>query len=1793
MRIHVCISNIQTMTNINILVLLSLAAIQVCSGLLTRLVPGPNAGRLEVYYGGSWGTVCDDGFGQPDAEVACRGLGLELKHVYAMGSAYFGQGSGNIVMDNVGCSGTETSIDLCLHNGWNSHNCGHSEDVGVACFADSSGIQKHTTVSLDLSTVRVFSGSTVAIMCSVRSAVGGPYSLTWSTNGSSFGTSSTFNGRLVNVDNNQTLTCLVDKDGQRIGNASVFLSVLYPPVVSCQREYDVPYDTSVTISCSVDASPHHDSISWWQTTPTRQLLGTGTSSSFTMDRVTASQSIVCTVVNTMVNNEGENRTGNTSCEMNIRVQPVRTRLAQGSASGRLEVYSRTWGTVCSNNFDDNDARVACRGLDLPTSYSYAVSGAFFASGSGPVLFNYNGCDGNESSLNTCPRHDSSDSHCTHEGVGVLCAERFADVLTFTTVTTNVSRIRVMSGTKVLVGCTVKTPLKSPFTYSWTIDGVIRGFSHTFIGIITNVDHGKTLKCSVRKDDILLGVSTISLLVLYAPKVHCPEEYIMLQNISGNINCSADAFPAPNAINWIEKASNMTVMTADNVSTATLTISDHGIYICSASNKMVDSNGVIRTGTGSCRVKVVVMYPPPPLMSAKVDVFEGVSVNLSRLISSNPSPHLYSWKRSTESDFNTGTPVLVDIQRTDAGTYIIKATNIMNLSQCGPQEGHGVLMLTVNVLYAPKVHCPEEYIMLQNISGNINCSADAFPAPNAISWIEKASNMTVMTADNVSTATLTISDHGMYVCSASNKMVDSNGVIRTGTGSCRVKVVVMYPPPPLMSAKVDVFEGVSVNLSRLISSNPSPHLYSWKRSTESDFNTGTPVLVDIQRTDAGTYIIKATNIMNLSQSGSQEGHGVLMLTVNVLYAPKVHCPEEYIMLQNISGNISCSADAFPAPNAISWIEKASNMTVMTADNVSTATLTISDHGMYVCSASNKMVDSNGVIRTGTGSCRVKVVVMYPPPPLMSAKVDVFEGVSVNLSRLISSNPSPHLYSWKRSTESDFNTGTPVLVDIQRTDAGTYIIKATNIMNLSQSGSQEGHGVLMLTVNVLYAPKVHCPEEYIMLQNISGNINCSADAFPAPNAISWIEKASNMTVMTADNVSTATLTISDDGMYICSASNKMVDSNGVIRTGTGSCRVKVVVMYPPPPLMSAKVDVFEGVSVNLSRLISSNPSPHLYSWKRSTESDFNTGTPVLADIQRTDAGTYIIKATNIMNLSQSGSQEGHGVLMLTVNVLYAPKVHCPEEYTMLQNISGNINCSADAFPAPNAISWIEKASNMTVMTADNVSTATLTISDHGMYVCSASNKMVDSNGVIRTGTGSCRVKVVVMYPPPPLMSAKVDVFEGVSVNLSRLISSNPSPHLYSWKRSTESDFNTGTPVLADIQRTDAGTYIIKATNIMNLSQSGPQEGHGVLMLTVNVLYAPKVHCPEEYTMLQNISGNINCSADAFPAPNAINWIEKASNMTVMTADNVSTATLTISDHGMYVCSASNKMVDSNGVIRTGTGSCRVKVVVMYPPPPLKSTNVDVFEGTSVNLLRLISSNPSPHLYSWKRSTESDFNTGTPVLDDIQRTDAGTYIIRATNIMNLSQGGPQEGHGVLMLTVNVLYAPVVHCLKECAVPKSKTHTLSCSVEGFPMSHLFKWIQESSNTTIITGNSPPSVKVSDDGVYICTATNTMTDFRGVRQTRTGTCRINITMIQTEEKAAPETSGVDTDVSAIALPLYAIYATGGAFGVLCLINIILIFILCKKKQNNSSTNGRLEEKINNIPLTESAGESPLMLSLM
>ena len=88
-------------------------------------------GRVEVYYNGEWGTVCDHGWDNADARVVCRQLGFGSSGS-AYKSAYYGRGAGPIWLSNISCIGIESNLAEC-HYFDVIGDCTHSNDAGVSC----------------------------------------------------------------------------------------------------------------------------------------------------------------------------------------------------------------------------------------------------------------------------------------------------------------------------------------------------------------------------------------------------------------------------------------------------------------------------------------------------------------------------------------------------------------------------------------------------------------------------------------------------------------------------------------------------------------------------------------------------------------------------------------------------------------------------------------------------------------------------------------------------------------------------------------------------------------------------------------------------------------------------------------------------------------------------------------------------------------------------------------------------------------------------------------------------------------------------------------------------------------------------------------------------------------------------------------------------------------------------------------------------------------------------------------------------------------------------------------------------------------------------------------------------------------------------------------------------------------------------------------------------------------------------------------------------------------------------
>ena len=71
-----------------------------------------------------------------DAEVICRQLGYPGAVEYK-NAAYYGRGTGPILLSQIGCTGSEDSLGQCQHSDWYYQFCNHFEDAGVVCKTSS------------------------------------------------------------------------------------------------------------------------------------------------------------------------------------------------------------------------------------------------------------------------------------------------------------------------------------------------------------------------------------------------------------------------------------------------------------------------------------------------------------------------------------------------------------------------------------------------------------------------------------------------------------------------------------------------------------------------------------------------------------------------------------------------------------------------------------------------------------------------------------------------------------------------------------------------------------------------------------------------------------------------------------------------------------------------------------------------------------------------------------------------------------------------------------------------------------------------------------------------------------------------------------------------------------------------------------------------------------------------------------------------------------------------------------------------------------------------------------------------------------------------------------------------------------------------------------------------------------------------------------------------------------------------------------------------------------------------
>ncbi|XP_068025689.1 scavenger receptor cysteine-rich type 1 protein M130-like [Melanerpes formicivorus] len=332
-----------------------------------RLAKGPGrcAGRVEIYYQGSWGSVCDDGWDLPDATVVCHQLGCGGA-VKAVGSAHFGEGSGQIWLDGVNCSGAEAALWDCLAKPWGQHNCGHKEDAGVIC---SEFMALRLENSSDCSgRLQVFYNGTWGSICSNSMP---PKTVSLACKELGCGDTGYLTTQLPSARVSGPAWLDRVECGDR--NSSFW---------QCPS---APWELQ---SCHDLRDETHINCSGTQPEPSPDL--------------------------------GSPCPDSRSCTDREKIRAVG---GEHRCSGRVEVWLQgSWGTVCDDSWDRQDAEVACRQLGCGPAVS-ALGKAAFGEGRGPIWLEHVECQGTESSLQDCWARLGDSGVCQHkEDAGVNCSD---------------------------------------------------------------------------------------------------------------------------------------------------------------------------------------------------------------------------------------------------------------------------------------------------------------------------------------------------------------------------------------------------------------------------------------------------------------------------------------------------------------------------------------------------------------------------------------------------------------------------------------------------------------------------------------------------------------------------------------------------------------------------------------------------------------------------------------------------------------------------------------------------------------------------------------------------------------------------------------------------------------------------------------------------------------------------------------------------------------------------------------------------------------------------------------------------------------------------------------------------------------------------------------------------------------------------------------------------------------------------------------------------------------------------
>jgi len=364
----------------------------------------PNAGRLEIYYNNTWGTVSKYQFDNREARVVCYMLGFGRSGL-SIGWHYTG-GSGPVWLHGVYCTGKELSLAECRHSGWGGISRRVIHDVSIICDDNNSCSTNH-------------SGCNIVWNTNVRNGRSSRHQLqyfcgTWKNCSKNLQrVSCTFYDLYVKVLqypewSRFKVSELMQRGYNRVVNSIHYfcnnIEPHYEEYRPCYRNLYDALQEGCYYGCTKLESRKYCYARKILENCNRSVADINMFKAVIYGTSVVDPTCRSIAINQVIGNKTD------VGEIVDSMPRIKARLAGVNRlpnAGRLEIYyNNTWGTVSRGGFDDRDARVACHMLGFGRS---GISiGSYYGGGSGPIWLDYMVCTGNEVSL----------AECAHLGWGV-------------------------------------------------------------------------------------------------------------------------------------------------------------------------------------------------------------------------------------------------------------------------------------------------------------------------------------------------------------------------------------------------------------------------------------------------------------------------------------------------------------------------------------------------------------------------------------------------------------------------------------------------------------------------------------------------------------------------------------------------------------------------------------------------------------------------------------------------------------------------------------------------------------------------------------------------------------------------------------------------------------------------------------------------------------------------------------------------------------------------------------------------------------------------------------------------------------------------------------------------------------------------------------------------------------------------------------------------------------------------------------------------------------------------------